>query len=133
VSEAKPGDSAKLEIWRKGGIRELSAVLGKTEQMASEDAAGGKTLTHGRLGLSVRPLTSEERSEAKVSSGLVVEAVGGAAERAGVQPGDVVLAVNGTPVKSAAQLRELATHASKSIALLLQRGDARIFVPVRIG
>jgi hypothetical protein len=36
-------------------------------------------------------------------------------------------------MKSASQLRELATHATKSIALLVQRGDARVFVPIRTG
>jgi serine protease Do len=133
VSEAKPGESAKLEIWRKGGIRELSAVLGKTEQTAAGEATGGEALAHGRLGLAVRPLTSEERREAGVSAGLLVERVEGPAERAGVQPGDLILSVNGTALKSAAQLRELAAHASKSVALLVQRGDARIFVPLRIG
>ena len=58
---------------------------------------------------------------------------GGAAARAGVQPGDVLLAINGTPVASVEQARTLVARAGKSVALLLQRAGERIFVPVRIG
>ena len=133
VSQVRPGETAKLQIWRKDGTRELSAVLGKTEQTVAEEAGGGKAQPQGRLGLAVRPLTTEERSEAKVPGGLLVEGVAGAAEHAGVQPGDIILSVNGTQLKSAAQLRELTAHASKSVALLVQRGDSRIFVPIKTG
>jgi serine protease Do len=133
VSEAKPGESVKVEIWRKGSTQELTAVLGKAELASADDSASGKAQTHGRLGLAVRALTAEERSEAKVPGGLLVEGVAGAAERAGVQAGDIILSVNGTALKSAAQLHELSAHASKSVALLVQRGDARIFVPVETG
>ena len=44
----------------------------------------------------------------------------------------MVLSVNGTPLRSVAQLREL-VHDSKQIALLIQRGDNRIFVPMSLG
>ena len=65
--------------------------------------------------------------------GLLIEDSTGAAERAGVESGDVLLAVNGTPVDSVAQVRAAVAKADKSIALLIQRGDAQIFVPVRLG
>ena len=51
---------------------------------------------------------------------------------AGVQPGDVLLSVNGTPVRSADQVRDLAARSTKSVALLIQRGGDKIFVPVRM-
>ncbi|RTK97859.1 MAG: PDZ domain-containing protein, partial [Lysobacterales bacterium] len=57
----------------------------------------------------------------------------GPAARAGVAPGDVVLAINGEPVNTVAQLKERLAHAGKQIALLIQRGEARIFVPVDLG
>jgi len=133
VSAAKPGESAKVEIWRKGSTQELTAVLGKVQQASADESANGKAQAHGHLGLAVRPLTAEERSEAKVSGGLLVEGVAGAAERAGVQPGDIILSLNNMPLKSAAQLSELTAHAAKSVALLVQRGDSRIFVPIKTG
>jgi serine protease Do len=59
--------------------------------------------------------------------------VSGAAARAGVEAGDVILAVNGTPAKSVEQVRSVLAKADKSVALLIQRGEDKIFVPVRIG
>jgi serine protease Do len=87
----------------------------------------------GRLGLAVRPLQPDEQKEAGVRGGLLVEDVAGPAAKAGIQPGDIVLAVNGTPVKSADELRGLAARSGKTIALLVQRDDAKIFVPIDLG
>jgi serine protease Do len=133
VSEAKPGDTAKLEVWRKGDSKEMAAVLGKAEVASADESATSHAQAHGRLGLAVRELTREERGEAKVPDGLLVEEAAGAAARAGVQSGDILLSVNGTALKSPAQLRALTAHSSKSVALLLQRGESRIFVPVQLG
>ena len=52
--------------------------------------------------------------------------------RAGIRRGDVLLSVNGEPVSSVEQLRSLASKASKRVALLIQRDDARLFVPVDV-
>jgi len=57
----------------------------------------------------------------------------GSCARAGIEPGDVVLAVNGTPVKNVDELRRAARKSAHVVALLVQRGDARIFVPVETG
>jgi serine protease Do len=45
----------------------------------------------------------------------------------------VVVAVDGTPVKDVAQLRDLAAKAKDHVALLVQRGEARMFVPLDLG
>jgi serine protease Do len=87
----------------------------------------------GRLGLALRPLNPEERQQAGVSGGLVVEDVRGHAAEAGIQPGDVVLSVDGTPVQTVAQLRKMVQEHDKQVALLIQRGDNRVFVPVTLG
>jgi serine protease Do len=81
----------------------------------------------------LRPLNPEERQEAGVSGGLIVEQAQGRAAEAGIQPGDVVLSVDGTAVQSVDQLRKLVQAHDKQIALLIQRGEARLFVPVTLG
>jgi serine protease Do len=81
----------------------------------------------------VRPLTSDETSQSGIAQGLLVERAGGAAARAGIQPGDVVLAVDGTAVSNEAQLRSMIEKHQNTVALLIQRGEARIFVPVQLG
>jgi serine protease Do len=50
-----------------------------------------------------------------------------------VEPGDVVLAINGTPAKTVEQARTAISKSDKSVALLIQRGDDKLFVPVRVG
>ena len=65
--------------------------------------------------------------------GLLVENVSGAAARAGIRPGDVVLSVNGETVTTVEQLRAQVAKASKRVALLIQRRDAKLFVPIDLG
>jgi serine protease Do len=103
----------------------------KGESVAS--AGDKETLGKAKLGISVRPLTAEEKRGSDLDHGLVVQEVAGAAERAGVRPGDVIVAVNNTPVKSVEELKSVVDKSSKSVALLVQRNDARIFIPVTIG
>ena len=86
-----------------------------------------------RLGLSLRPLQPQEKQQAKLDGGLVVEQVSGAAERAGIEAGDVLLAINGKPVSSIEQIRGVLKSQPKSVALLVQRQGNQIFVPVPLG
>jgi serine protease Do len=133
VGMAKPGDQISLEIWRDGKTQTLPATIGTAEAavLAAADDAGGAG--QAKLGLAVRPLTQAERSQSGLSAGLVVEDAQGHAADAGIQPGDVLLSVDGTPVDSIAQLRKMVKQHDKQIALLIQRGDSRVFVPVDLG
>jgi serine protease Do len=132
VGVMTPGDKASLEIWRDGKSLSLTATIGNAAAMASADDASGDSAP-AKLGLALRPLNAEERRQAGVPGGLVVEDAQGRAAEAGIQPGDVVLSVDGTPIQSVAQLRKMVQEHDKQIALLIQRGDARLFVPVRLG
>ena len=132
IGMAKPGDSVKLEVWRQGKAEQLTAQLGGAKGKTAAVADAGPA-NQGKLGLALRPLQPQEKAEAKVDGGLVVEQASGAAARAGVQPGDVVVSVNGQPVKDIEQVRGLIAKADKSVALLIQRDGQQLFVPVRIG
>jgi serine protease Do len=133
IGLSAPGDTVKLDVWRKGSAQEIRAKLGGAKDQAVA-AATPDGAAQGRLGLALRPLQPQERQAAGVADGgLVVEQVGGAAARAGVEAGDVLLAINGTPVSSTEQARAAVAKADKSVALLIQRGEDKIFVPVRLG
>jgi serine protease Do len=132
VADLKPGTTARLDVWRDHRRREVEVRVGEARD-ATLAGAGPKEAEHGRLGLVVRPLTPQERLQAGVGNGVVVEEAEGPAARAGIQAGDVVLAVNGTRVTSVDQLRGLAAKAGKHAALLVERGEARIFIPVDLG
>jgi len=132
VAKVKPGTTIALEVWRDGKTKQLSATVGelKGDVVAAESS---EAATQGKLGVAVRALTPEERKSADGINGVVVEDVAGAAAKAGVRPGDVIVAVNNTRVTSPEQLKELIGKAGKTVALLIQRDEARIFVPVTIG
>src|SRR5881227_453678 len=131
IASLAPGTSVKLEIWRNHARREITVKLGTVADKRTA-ATGGPHQEGGRLGLAVRPLTAEEQ-DANTRGGLVVERASGPAAAAGIRPGDVVLAANGSPVHDAEELRSAVEKSKGHIALLIQRGDARLFVPVRVG
>ncbi|WP_239024441.1 Do family serine endopeptidase [Ramlibacter humi] len=132
IALMKSGDPLQMKVWRKGSAENLTAKLAPSKD-AKEATASAAQASGGKLGLALRPLQPDERGQAGVDSGLVVEQASGAAQRAGVQPGDVVLSINGVAAKSVDDARKVVAKADKSVALLIQRGDDRIFVPVRIG
>jgi serine protease Do len=132
VADTPAGHSASIEVWRGRGMKTL-AVAPVAGQAEKESVADNDKAAHGRLGVAVRALTPDERRENGGKGGLIVEQVSGAAARAGIQPGDVLLSFNGTPLKSADELRNLVGKAGKSAALLVQREDRQIFVPIELG
>lgn len=133
IGSAAPGEKITLEIWRQGKREELSARLGDAGEKGGQVARADKAVGQGKLGLALRPLQPQEKREAGVDGGLLIEDAAGPAAQAGVQPGDVLLAVNGTPVKTIEQVREVVAKSDKSVALLIQREGNKIFVPVRLG
>jgi serine protease Do len=132
IAAVTPGTGVNLEIWRNHATREVTVKLGAVEDKRTA-ANAAPHQEGGKLGLAVRPLTADEQRGANMKGGLVVERASGAAAEAGIQPGDVVLAANGSPVSNADELRSAVEKSKGHIALLIQRGDTRLFVPVRVG
>ncbi len=133
VGRSRPGDRVTLEIIRQGRREQLTAVLAELASPPEAAAPQPAERSERRLGLAVRPLAPEERQATRLKSGLVVEEVSGPAQRAGIEPGDVILSVNGKPVGSVEQLRALVDGGARQLALLVRRGELRIFVPVKLG
>jgi serine protease Do len=135
ISGIKPGNDTQIEVWRDRGVKKLTVKVAELKEDGDKTAKtdGGDGAAQGALGLTVRPLQPEERRQVKTDGTLVVEEATGAAAAAGVQPGDIILGVNGTPVKSIDDLKAAAKKSGKTVALLIQRGEAQIFVPVRTG
>jgi serine protease Do len=135
VAQTKPGTKAEVEVWRGGKKQTLGVAVAemKSEKTAS---AGDKPGAQegGKLGLAVRPLTPEERKQlGSGAQGLVVESVSGPAAKAGLRRGDLITAVNGQAVKSVEELRALVDKSKDTVAVLVRRGDATVFVPIELG
>jgi len=132
IAAMKPGAKATLDVWRDKSKKQLTVTLGSLSDTKVADS-GGHATEQGRLGVAVRALTPQERNGTSLSHGLLVQQSSGPAASAGIQPGDVILAVNGRPVTSVEQLRQVIAKAGNSVALLIQRDNAQIFVPVDLG
>ena len=132
VSELSPGTAAKIELWRKGKTMTITMNVGEMKIASAEGKAN--EADKDEMGLSVRPLTPEERRQAGVQGGLLVENVSdGPAARAGVRAGDVILSVNGEKTVSIEKLRSLVDKSGKRMALLIMRGEQQMFVPINLG
>jgi serine protease Do len=130
IGNAAPGAKVKIEVWREGKPVELTATIGAFDdgKVAMVDDEGAPK---GKLGLAVRPRSAEEQ-QADGRPGLVVERAAGAAARAGVQAGDVIVGVGAAKVSSVDELRSLVDKAGKTVALLIERDGHQIYVPVRL-
>ena len=134
VATIKPGTQATLTVWRDKAERSIKIKVGELQEeqaVAQADEEGGAADT-GKLGLAVRPLTGDERSELHTAGRIVVEDADGPAAIAGVEPGDVILAVNGASIGSIGEFKSAVNASGSTVALLIQRDGAQIFVPVRI-
>jgi serine protease Do len=132
IASLKPGSKATLEVWRDKSKKQSVVTLGSLSDTKLADS-GSQGAEPGRLGVSVRPLTPQEKNGTSLTHGLLVQQATGPAASAGIQPGDVILAVNGRPVTSAEQLQQIIAKSGDSVALLIQRDNAQIFVPVDLG
>ena len=130
VGAAAPNERHTLTVWRDKGEHEISVALGQADGEKTTTAANSDNST---LGLSVRPLERGELQRQGVDHGLLIERVSGPAQLAGVQPGDVLLALNGKPVQGIAQVRDVMRTHPRHVALLVARDGEQIFVPVDLG
>jgi serine protease Do len=133
ISQLTPGSEARLGIWHD---KKATEVTVKTVLLEDTPAQAAKTSTEdggGKLGLAVRPLKPDEQQELHTRGRLVVEDVTGPALAAGLQAGDVVLGVNGSGVSTVADLKREVARAGRSVALLIQREDAQIYIPIDLG
>jgi serine protease Do len=136
IAGVKPGNKATLQVFRRGSYRELSATVVEFEAERTA-RAGEKEVkpqpSTGTLGLAVADLTDAQRRDLKVKGGVRVESAEGAAARAGVREGDVLLSLDNTEIGSAKQFETLAAKADKgkAVTLLVRRGDVVNFLIIR--
>jgi serine protease Do len=139
IAAMKPGTDVPLQVWRGGKQQTVNVKVAELKEQAQAASANPnakpgnrQTDQAARLGLTVRPLEPQEKAQVKTTGNLVVEDVAGPAAAAGVQPGDIILGINGKRVKTVKELQDAATSSGKNVALLIQREEAQIFVPLRI-
>jgi serine protease Do len=137
IAAMRPGSETMLQVWRNGKLQNVSVQIAELREQQPASAGRGRPSGSaapkpGAFGLSVRPLTPQEKEQAGTQGSLVVEEVTGPAAVAEIVPGDIILGVNGRRVHTEKELEAAARATSKSVALLIQREDAQIFVPLRL-
>jgi len=134
VSNITPG--TKVEVVRKGAKKTLEVTVAEMKGEQAEPTAAEKSRL-GAFGIQAQDLTPElrERLGVDAEQGAVITNVepGGAADRAGLRPEDVVLEVNREPVTDAADLASRLAKSGQRALLLVQRGDATLFVALDRG
>ena len=141
VGNTKPGQKVAVQIWRNGAARELSLTLGEMEpdrlvQRRSAPAPGKekeKETSPNAIGLVVVDVADSRRRELKIEGGVVVESAEGAAARAGLRTGDIVLKFQNADVTSARQFNDLVAKLDpkRVVAVLVKRGEASQYVTIR--
>jgi len=138
VGATKPGSRAIIQIWRNKALRDVDVTVG---QMAEERTARAERPSgpqqgpeQTQYGLTLSDLSEVQRGELKISGGVLVENVQGAAVRAGVRRGDVILAINNQDVPSVDQFNQIMAQFDKgrTVALLIRRGPNSLYVPFRV-
>jgi serine protease Do len=130
VAKMRPGRRIDLLIWRSGAPIHVGAEVGELRVRAD---AATTPQADAPLGIVVRPLRVMEQQRAGVDHGLVIQQATGRAARLGLKPGDIVLSVNETPVATIGQLAEQLRQVGGNAALLVQRGNGRLYLPINPG
>ena len=141
VAATKPGSKVTVELWRKGTTKDVTLVVGElpadNSKMASDDdsdrsEATGESVT--RMGLVLQNLSDSQKQQLDISSGLGVVEAKGAAARAGLHRGDVILAIGNINAQSVQQFDKVLKQIPKgrNVALLVRRGDNASYVAIKL-
>lgn len=138
VGATRPGAKVTMQLWRNKSSREVQVVVAEMpdERAARQARRGGKppAASPSQYGLTLSELSESQRGELKVVGGILVENAQGAAARAGIRRGDVILAVNNQDVKTVEQFNQMMGQFDKGriVALLVRRGTNSLYIPFRI-
>jgi serine protease Do len=147
VADVTPGAKETLDVWRKGKAMNISVDVGlngdDVKTASVDDGSGAPSAEQGSrvpaIGLGLMDITPDVRQEMNLSAnqhGALVASVNPdkPASASGIQPGDIIVAVNQAPVKTARQVTQAIAQAGKSgrksVLLLVERDGGQIYVAV---
>ena len=138
VGNTKPGTRSAIQVWRRGSVKDMQITVGEFEadkpvkKAAAAEKPQAGTVTKV-LGLTVSELSDAQKKELKLRGGVRVDAVAEPASRAGIQEGDVILALANTETPSVQVLEALVAKVdrAKPVSLLIRRGEWAQYIVIR--
>ncbi len=139
VGNTKPGARSTVTVFRRGSTKDLTLTVGEVEaervaqRTEPKDSKPPATSLVKSLGLSLSELTNDLKAELKLSGGVRIDGAEGAAARAGLREGDVILAVANTEVKGLKDFEAVVAKADKArpINVLFRRGEWAQYAVIR--
>ena len=139
VGAVKPGTKSAITVLRQGKAKDLTVTIAEiepdktAEAPADKSSKGAEAKLSKALGLTVVELSAETRKELAVKGGVQVESSTGAAARAGLKEGDVILAVANTAVMNVAELESALSKVDKTkpLNILFRRGEWSQYTVIR--
>ena len=138
IGAAKPGAKTSLQLFRRGQTRDVAVTVVEFEPdrprrvaQGSEPPAAPQAKT--AIGLAVSDLTEAQKKELKLRGGVRVESVEGAAARAGVREGDVIVTLDNAEVADAKQFNAQVAKLDKTkpASVMVRRGDWTNYLVIR--
>ena len=137
VGSTKPGKIVPVEVLRKGAVKNLNVGIGEMPTEPVEAAQNNKPsvkVEPNKIGLTLKELTPQQKKKLNGKNGLVVVESAGAAAQAGIRSGDVILGLNNNSMQSVEAFNKQinAVPAGKTVAVLVQRGESTLYVPIKV-
>jgi serine protease Do len=139
VGNVKPGTKSVVTVFRRGASKDLSVVVAEVEAEKPVRKASSpepKPPVAGPaqvLGLAVSEVTDAQKKELKIKGGVKIDTAEGAAARAGLREGDVIIAISNIEITNVKEFETALAKMDKTKAanVLFRRGDLAQYVLIR--
>jgi serine protease Do len=139
VGNTKPGSRVNMTLFHRGGSREVQITVSeiqadKPAKKASAPEEQSKASPAAKsLGLVVSDLTEEDKRDSRLKGGVKVESATAGAARAGIQEGDIIVAIGNTEIRNVREFDAIVAKADKTkpIPVLLHRGELATYALIR--
>ncbi len=137
VGGIKPGQKVTLQVFRRGAYRDIAVNVVEFEPAPTarraEAPESKASAPMSALGIAVSELSEAQKKELKLKSGVRVEAAEGAASRAGLREGDVILAIDNVEITGAKQFESVVAKLDKgkAVTALVRRGEWVNYLVIR--
>ncbi len=139
VGNVKPGTKAVVTVFRRGATRDLTVTIAEVEaEKPARKASGAESsppaaVPANALGLLVSELSEAQKKELKIRGGVKVDAVEGAAAKAGLRENDVIVQMGNAEVTNVKEFDAALAKAGKAkpVTVLVRRGELAQYVVIR--